>query len=53
MSTRMERPVGDFTRRADFSGMYNNYIQLGVTYVIAALFVMRRRVRLGKRTPTF
>lgn len=29
------------------------YLSLSVIYVFAALYMMRRRVRLGRRTPTF
>jgi hypothetical protein len=48
-----QESAGDSVLAADFSSMYNQYIMLGVTYVIAALFVMRRRVRLGVRKATF
>lgn len=48
-----DKKTAESVSAADFSGMYNEFIQLGVIYVIATLFVMRRRVRLGRRTATF
>jgi hypothetical protein len=40
-------------RPADKSGMNNNLVFVAITFVVAILYMMRRRVRLGRRKPTF
>ena len=38
---------------ADKSGMNNSLVFVAITFVVAILYMMRRRVRLGRRKPTF
>jgi hypothetical protein len=33
--------------------MLTNLLPIGVLFVIATLYIMRRRVRLGRRVPKF
>lgn len=33
--------------------MNNNLVFVALTFVVAILYMMRRRVRLGRRKPTF
>jgi len=40
-------------RPADKSGMNNNLVFVAIMFVVAILYMMRRRVRLGRRKPTF
>ena len=40
-------------RPADKSGMNNSLVFVAITFVVAILYMMRRRVRLGRRKPTF
>ena len=40
-------------RPADKSGMNNSLVFVALTFVVAILYMMRRRVRLGRRKPTF
>jgi len=39
--------------RTDKSSMNTNLIFVGLTFMTAILYIMRRRVRLGRRTATF